>query len=59
VQLATAKEKTLKARSLEGFNEAQIELEKLAIAREKIQTDLNLRIALAARSHQSQSTIEI
>ena len=55
VALATAKEKMAKASSLEGFNEAQMELKRLEQERETKQQELSLRIALAARSHQNQN----
>lgn len=42
-----------KATSLEGYNQMQIEIQKLRDARQAKQDDLALRIALAARSHQN------
>lgn len=52
---ATAAEKMSKADSLEGYNQAQIEMQKLEDARALKERELSLRIALAARSHQNQS----
>lgn len=57
VALATAKEKMAKANSLEGFNEAQMELKRLEQERETKQQELSLRIALAARGHQNQNSM--
>lgn len=57
VAMATAKEKIAKAESLEGLNEAQIELQKLALEREKMEKDVALRVALAARGHQNASVM--
>lgn len=55
--LASAKEKTAKADSLSGFNQAQIELKRLEQQRETKEQELSLRIALAARGHQNQNTM--
>lgn len=52
---AQAQEVATRAESMEGYNEAQIELEKLAIQRDKMERDIALRIALAARGHQNMS----
>lgn len=57
VALATAKEKMAKAESLDGFNEAQMELKRLEQQRETKEQELSLRIALAARSHQNQNSM--
>lgn len=55
VALATAKEKMAKADSLAGFNQAQMELQRLEQERQIKEQELSLRIALAARSHQNQN----
>tara|TARA_R110000850_G_scaffold148836_3_gene271163 strand:- start:102 stop:2231 length:2130 start_codon:yes stop_codon:yes gene_type:complete len=55
VALATAKEKMAKADSLAGFNQAQMELERLEQEKQIKEQELSLRIALAARSHQNQN----
>ena len=49
--------KMAKANSLEGFNEAQMELKRLEQERETKQQELSLRIALAARGHQNQNSM--
>lgn len=53
VALATAREKTAKADTMEGYNQAQMELRKLEQDRAIKERELALRIALAARSHQT------
>lgn len=57
VALATAKEKMAKANSLEGFNQAQMELRKLEEDRAIKEKELSLRIALAAQSHSNQNKL--
>ncbi|MCL1142975.1 hypothetical protein [Shewanella gaetbuli] len=57
VALATAKEKMARADSLEGYNEAQMEMFKLSEARKQKEQELSLRIALAARSHSNQNNL--
>lgn len=46
-----------KAQSLQGYNQMQVEVQKLRDARQAKQQDLALRVALAARSHQSQQNL--
>lgn len=53
LSMAKAKETMAKAVSLEGFNQMNLELQKLQQAKEQKQQELSLRIALAARSHQN------
>ena len=55
VAIATAKEKMANVTTLEGFNQAQMEIARLQQERELKDKELSLRIALAARSHSNQS----
>lgn len=57
VQLATAAEKMAKARTMDDFNLATSELNKLKHDREMKQLDISQRIALSARSHQNQNAM--
>ena len=54
---ATAKEKVANATSLTDYNVMALEMRKLEEHRDLKQKELSLRIALAARSHQSQSNL--
>lgn len=54
VAMATAAEKMSKVRTLEGFNEIQLEMAKLQQEKELKERELSLRVALAARGHQNQ-----
>ncbi len=55
VAIATAKEKMANVTTLEGYNQAQMEVARLQQEREIKDKELSLRIALAARSHSNQS----
>lgn len=46
------------ARSLDGYNQMQLEITKLRDARKARQDDLALRVALAARSHQNAQSLQ-
>lgn len=56
VAIATAKEKMANVTTLEGYNQAQMEVARLQQEREIKDKELSLRIALAARSHSNQNT---
>lgn len=56
LKMANARSAMAKADSLEDYNQAQMEMLKLNQQRDMHEQDIRLRIALAARSHQSQGT---
>jgi uncharacterized protein YqfA (UPF0365 family) len=59
VARATALEKQMNAESLEDFNKADIEAQKLEVQRALKEKELSLRIALAARGHQNANTMNV
>lgn len=56
-KMANARQAMAKANSMEGYNEARIEYERLMLQRENNIRDMALRISLAARSHQNAQTL--
>ena len=57
LKVANARQSMAKATSLEGYNQAEAEILKLNQERDMHQQDISLRIALAARSHQNQGSM--
>jgi hypothetical protein len=46
-----------KADSQEGYNQAEMEIARLQLERDKMRQDASLRVALAARSHVNASSL--
>ncbi len=57
VKIANARQLMAKATSLEGYNQAEAEILKLNQQRDMHKEDISLRIALAAKGHQNQGSM--
>ena len=57
LKTANARQAMAKATSLEGYNEAQLEILRLNQQRDMHKQDISLRIALAAKGHQNQGSM--
>lgn len=57
LKIANARQSMAKATSLEGYNQAQSEILKLNQQRDMHKQDISLRIALAAKGHQNQGSM--